>query len=136
MNNLIITNLIECGEDGVGNIAFLDCFHIALLPCFERMLILCDRLRQVISELEIMQSSMVSPEVVENHLHTIDHLQGELRHFDVKHKQLMQRYNAVKSAIDVAYRRHEVRSREGGEMPGILNPLVGKWLQPYSKIVK
>lgn len=46
--------------------------------------------------------TLTPPEVVEKYTDTIETLNAEIKHKDIVHKQLIGRYNALKSSIELA----------------------------------
>lgn len=62
----------------------------------------CEKLRQLVQDMEMHQSTLVSQETVREIQDKIAKAESDLKHLDQSHKQLIERYSIIKSAIDSA----------------------------------
>ena len=66
-----------------------------------------DKMRQSLQDLESLQSQLVSHEVVLSYLETINNLKANQKSLEATHKNLIQRYADLKSAIEEAFSKLE-----------------------------
>jgi hypothetical protein len=70
-------------------------------------MIIFDRLRQNIDDLEAAQAFMIPREFIEKHEETIETQKEDLKKLEGSHKLLVQRYGALKAAIEASFRQYE-----------------------------
>ena len=73
-----------------------------------------ERLQSVIEDYEFNQTSLVSQDLVVQHLETIDTLRSEFKQLNDTHKQLIKRYRSLKSVIEAAHIKNYVPVKGAG----------------------
>jgi hypothetical protein len=66
-----------------------------------------DLLRETISNLEMTQQDLVSPDVVAHQNNVIELLREEVLRLETAHKLLIRRYNILKSSVSIAHKEYE-----------------------------
>lgn len=64
-----------------------------------------ERLQQIVQNMEQIQSSMVSQDIVTNLETTVEGLRTELKRLDTTHKQLIIRYASIKAVVDDCFKK-------------------------------